>query len=148
MTPSVVPYQYGETYSYFVVSLIPRVLWPDKPVAGSANSFFGVNYGLQTEEGAKITTFGVSILGEAYINFGWPGVALIMLFQGLILGVLQHMFGETRSGPGGQAVFLAFFVFFLNGIGSSAEILFGNRPAKSVVRLLPAAMGAREALQI
>ena len=126
MTPSEVPYQYGETYSYFVVALIPRVLWPDKPVAGSANSFFGINYGLQTEESAKITTFGVSILGEAFMNFGWPGVALIMLFQGLILAVLQHIFGDSRSGPGGQAVFLAFFVFFLNGIGSSAEILFGN----------------------
>ena len=126
MTPSVVPFQYGETYSYFAVSLIPRLLWPDKPTAGSANRFFGVNYGLQTEEGAKITTYGISILGEAYINFGWPGVFVIMLFQGLILGVLQHAFGESRSGPGGQAVFLAFFVFFLNGIGSSAEILFGN----------------------
>ncbi|MFN2512404.1 MAG: hypothetical protein ABR568_13430 [Pyrinomonadaceae bacterium] len=126
MTPSVVPYQYGETYSYFAVSLIPRVVWPDKPVSGSANRFFGVTYGLQTEEGAKTTTFGVSILGEAYINFGWAGVVLIMLLQGLILGVLQHMFGDPRSGPGGQAVFLAFFVFFLNGIGSSAEILFGN----------------------
>jgi hypothetical protein len=126
MTPSVVPHQYGGTYSYFVVALIPRVLWPEKPPAGSANSFFGVNYGLQTEESAKITTFGISILGEAFINFGWPGVVLIMLFQGLILGGLQHMFGEPRSGPGGQAVFLAFFVFFLNGIGSSAEILFGN----------------------
>jgi hypothetical protein len=126
LTPSVVPYQYGETYSYFVVTLIPRALWPDKPVAGSANSFFGVNYGLQTEEGARITTFGVSILGEGYINFGWTGVVLVMLIQGLILGVLHHVFGETRSGPGGQAVFLAFFVFFLNGIGSSAEILFGN----------------------
>lgn len=126
MTPAVVPYQYGETYSYFVVALIPRALWPEKPRAGNANSFFGINYGFQTEEGAKITTFGVSMLGESYINFGWPGVALIMLFQGLILGILQHMFGESRSGAGGQAVFLAFFVFFLNGIGSSAEILFGN----------------------
>jgi hypothetical protein len=126
MTPSVVPYQYGETYSYFAVSLIPRVLWPDKPATGSANRFFGVNYGLQTEESSKITTFGVSILGEAFMNFGWLGVIVIMLLQGLILGVLHHIFGEPRSGPGGQAVFLALFVFFLNGIGSSAEILFGG----------------------
>jgi hypothetical protein len=126
MTPSVIPYQYGETYSYFAVSVIPRLFWPDKPTAGSSNRFFGVNYGLQTEEGAKITTFGISILGEAFINFGWLGVAVIMFLQGIVLGALQHMFGESRSGPGGQAVFLAFFVFFLNGIGSSAEILFGN----------------------
>ena len=126
LTPSVIPYQYGSTYSYFAVALIPRVIWPDKPEAGSANGFFALTYGITDEEGAKRTTFGVSLLGEAYINFGWFGVVFVMLFQGLILSLLQHSFGESRSGPGGQAVFLAFFVFFLNGIGSSAEILFGN----------------------
>jgi hypothetical protein len=126
MTPSVIPYQYGETYSYFLVAFIPRVLWPDKPVAGNANGFYAVTYGITTEEGAKVTTFGVSILGEAFINFGWPGVVGLMLFQGLIISLLERVFGGQASGPGGQAVFIAFFVFFLNGIGSSAEILFGN----------------------
>ncbi len=126
MTPEVIPYQYGKTYSFFAVALIPRVIWFDKPTAGSANSFYAVAYGVSTEEGAKTTTFGVSLLGEAYINFGWLGVVFVMLLQGLILGLLQHSFGEHLSGPGGQTVFLAFFVFFLNGIGSSAEILFGN----------------------
>ncbi len=126
MTPSVVPYQYGETYSYFAVALIPRVLWPDKPQAGNANGFFAVTYGLTSEEGAKVTTFGVSILGEGFINFGWAGVVLIMLLQGLVISLLERMFGGLTSGPGGQAVFIAFFVFFLNGIGSSAEIVFGN----------------------
>jgi hypothetical protein len=126
MTPSVIPYQYGGTYSYFLVAFIPRVLWPDKPTAGNANAFFAVTYGITSEEGAKTTTFGVSLLGEAFINFGWYGVVLIMLLQGTIISVLEHIFGGSRSGPGGQAVFIAFFVFFLNGIGSSAEILFGN----------------------
>jgi predicted small integral membrane protein len=126
MTPSVVPYQYGETYSYFAVAMIPRIIWPDKPQAGNANGFFAVTYGITTEEGAKTTAFGVSLLGEAFINFGWYGVVFIMLLQGIIISVLEHIFGGSRSGPGGQAVFIAFFVFFLNGIGSSAEILFGN----------------------
>ena len=126
MTPSVVPYQYGRTYSFFLVALIPRVLWPDKPLAGSANGFYAVAYGVTTEEGATTTTFGVSILGEAFINFGWPGVVLIMLLQGILIGIMQHAFGGSLSGPGGRAVFLAFFVYFLNGIGSSAEIMFGG----------------------
>jgi hypothetical protein len=126
MTPSVVPYQYGETYSYFAVAVIPRILWPNKPTAGNANAFYAVNYGITTEEGAKTTTFGVSILGEAFINFGWYGVVLMMLLQGLVIGLLERIFGGPQSGAGGQAVFIAFFVFFLNGIGSSAEILFGN----------------------
>jgi hypothetical protein len=126
MTPAVVPYQYGKTYSFFAVSFIPRVIWPDKPLAGSANSFYAVSYGVTNEEGAKTTTFGVSILGEAFINFGWYGIVFVMLFQGVLISVLQHAFGGSESGPGGQAVFLAFFVFFLNGIGSSAEIMFGG----------------------
>ncbi|HYR76673.1 MAG TPA: O-antigen polysaccharide polymerase Wzy [Pyrinomonadaceae bacterium] len=126
MTPEEVPYQYGRTYSYFAVALIPRALWPDKPLSGSANGFFAITYGLLTEEGAKTTTFGVSLVGEAFINFGWAGVVFVMLIQGLAIGVLERIFGSRKSGAGGQAVFIAFFVFFLNGIGSSAEILFGN----------------------
>lgn len=126
MTPAVVPYQYGATYSFFLVALIPRAIWPDKPVAGSANGFYAVAYGVTTEAGAKTTTFGVSILGEAFLNFGWPGVILIMLLQGILIGIMQHVFGGYVSGSGGQAVFLAFFVYFLNGIGSSAEMVFGG----------------------
>lgn len=60
------------------------------------------------------------------MNFGWPGVIMIMLLQGILIGAMQHSFGGQVSGPGGQAVFLAFFVYFLNGIGSSAEIMFGG----------------------
>ncbi len=126
MTPEVVPYQYGKTYSFFAVSFIPRIIWPDKPVAGSANAFYAVSYGVTTEEGATRTTFGVSIVGEAFMNFGIYGVVFIMLIQGVLISGLHHSFGGAESGPGGQAVFLAFFVFFLNGIGSSAEIMFGG----------------------
>jgi hypothetical protein len=126
LTPSDVPFQWGATYSYFAVALIPRIIWPDKPVTGTANNFFAVSYGLSSEEGTKTTTFGMSLLGEAFINFNWPGVALIMFLQGAVISMLQHVFGGLKSGPGGRALFLAFFIFFLNGIGSSAEILFGN----------------------
>lgn len=126
LTPSEVPYQYGRTYGYLGVALVPRMLWPGKPETGDANRFFAVDYGITTEEGARVSTFGVSLLGEAYINFGWPGVVLIMLIQGLILGLLQHVFGGERSGPGGNIVFLAVTVFLLNGIGQSADMMFGN----------------------
>lgn len=126
MTPAVVPYQLGKTYSFFVVTFVPRIVWPDKPVAGNANGFYAVTYGVTSEEGAKTTAFGVSVLGESYMNFGWFGVVFMMLLQGLLISAIQHSFGNAVSGPGGQAVFLAFFVYFLNGIGSSAEIMFGG----------------------
>jgi hypothetical protein len=126
LTPSEIPYQYGATYSYFLVTMIPRAIWPEKPVAGGANKFYAVNYGITTEEGAERSSFGVSLLAESYMNFGWLGVIFVMAIQGALLGLLQQMFGEQKSGAGAQAVYLSFFVFFLNGIGSSAEMLFGN----------------------
>ncbi len=126
LTPAEIPHQRGATYTYFLITLIPRAIWPEKPKAGSANKFFGVNYGLTTEEGAERSTFGVSLLAEGYINFGWVGVTLIMALQGAFLTLLQRLFGERESGEGGRAVYVSFLVFFLNGIGSSAEMLFGN----------------------
>jgi hypothetical protein len=134
-TPDPVPYFKGETYSYFTYSLIPRFLWPEKPVA-SANRVLAVTYGLTTEEGAERSTFGVSLVGEGYANFGWFGALGIMAVLGLILRLLQRMFTTPESGPGGYALFLAFFIFFLNGLGSSAEILLGNLMQSLIVSTL------------
>ncbi len=125
LTPSVVPYQYGRTYSFFLVSFVPRILWPEKPVT-KANAFFGVTYGITSEEGAERSNFGVSLVGESFINFGIAGVILLMTIQGAILKLIESMFGGPNSGAGGQAVLLSCSIWFLNGVGSSAEIMFAG----------------------
>ncbi len=125
-TPSVVPFQNGGTYKYFAVALIPRALWPGKPVANSANNFYAINYGITTEEGVQTSSFGASLIGEGYMNFGLLGVLLAMTMQGLILSLLEQVFGGVNAGAGGMAIFIAIFVSFLNGIGSSAELMFGG----------------------
>ncbi|OLE51009.1 MAG: hypothetical protein AUG51_24890 [Acidobacteria bacterium 13_1_20CM_3_53_8] len=124
-TPSRVPYQYGESYKYFAVALIPRALWPGKPEANNANNFYAINYGVSTEQVLESTTFGVTLIGEGYMNFGFFGVLLVMFMQGAILSLLEQIFAGPKAGAGGWAIFIASFVFFLNGIGSSAEVMFG-----------------------
>ncbi|MDQ3025074.1 MAG: hypothetical protein M3R58_01010 [Pseudomonadota bacterium] len=124
-TPDSVPYLLGETYAYFAYSLIPRVLWPEKPTA-TANRTLAVHYGLTTVEGAERSTFGISLVGEGYANYGWVGAVSIMGFMAVVLLVLQRSFTTPQAGPGGYALFMAFFIFFPNGLGTSAEILFGN----------------------
>jgi hypothetical protein len=125
LTPSVVPFQYGDTYSYLAITWIPRVIWPEKPMANAANNFYAVAYGISTEEGVKSSTFGVTLMGEGYLNFGVAGVVILMAFLGLVTSLLEDVFAGAQSGAGGQAIFLATFVYFLNGIGTSAEMLFG-----------------------
>lgn len=125
LTPGVVPYQYGDTYSYLAITWIPRVIWPEKPIANAANNFFAVAYNISTEESIKTSSFGATLMGEGYMNFGVAGVVIIMAFLGLVTSLLEDVFAGAQSGAGGQAIFLATFVYFLNGIGSSAEMLFG-----------------------
>ncbi len=124
MTPAVIPYQYGSDYYYFLVSPIPRALWPDKPAATESAVRFEVDYGLTTEEGTKGTTIGPTLIGEGYVNFGIVGALLVMVFQGFILSLLEQVFAQ--KSPGGTAVFLAVFVFLLNGLGSSLAVIFGG----------------------
>jgi len=126
LTPSVVPYQYGSTYSYLAIAWVPRLIWPEKPTANYANDFYAIEYGISTEEAVKTSSFGVTLMGEGFINFGPMGVGMIMILLGVVLSLMERVFGTERSGVGGQAVFLAVFVSFLNGIGSSAEQMFGG----------------------
>jgi hypothetical protein len=126
LTPSEVPYQLGSTYSYLAIAWVPRLFWPEKPIANYANNFYAIEYGISTEEGVKTSSFGVTLIGEGFINFGPVGVAVIMMILGTVLSLMERTFGSERSGVGGQAILLAVFVSFLNGIGSSAEQMFGG----------------------
>jgi hypothetical protein len=98
LTPSVVPYQYGRLYSYMIVALIPRFIWPDKPLANEANQFYQVSYGLTAEEDLEHSSFGAGLLVESYINFSWFGVVGIMFLLGVFLDFFQKTLLSASSG--------------------------------------------------
>jgi hypothetical protein len=98
LTPSTVPYQYGQTYSYMVVAFIPRFIWPDKPSANDANQFYQVAYGLTAEEDLENGSFAAGTLAEGYINFGWLGVVGLMFLLGIFFDWFQWTFLTEASG--------------------------------------------------
>lgn len=98
LTPSAVPYQYGQLYSYILVTLIPRFVWPDKPSVNEANRFYQVSYNLTTEDNLEGVSISVGFLAESYINFGWFGVAVIMFLIGAFLKLFQQTFMTKASG--------------------------------------------------
>jgi len=98
-TPSVVPYQYGWLYSYMAITWIPRFVWPDKPSMSEANQFYQVAYGLSTEEDLAKVSISVGLLTEGFMNFGWPGVAVIMFLTGIFFDFYQKTFLSKASGP-------------------------------------------------
>jgi len=98
MTPEEVPYQYGRLYSYLLVSLIPRFVWPDKPSVNEANRFYQVAYGLTEENNLESVSIAVGTLAESYINFGWFGPLTVMFGLGILLGFIQKIFLDKSSG--------------------------------------------------
>jgi hypothetical protein len=97
-TPGRVPYQHGRLYSYIGVTLIPRVLWPDKPSVNDANHWYQVSYGLTYRGEIARVSIAVGTVAESYINFGWLGPVLIIFPLGFFLGSLQRFFLRTDSG--------------------------------------------------
>jgi hypothetical protein len=114
ITPAVVPYQYGRLYSYMVVALVPRFVWPDKPSANEANRFYQVSYGLTMEEDLDHSSFGAGLLAESYINFSWFGVVGMMFLIGIVLDFFQKSFLSTSSGLLLRAIGVVLLPYFLS----------------------------------
>jgi hypothetical protein len=112
LTPSQIPFQGAQTYSYMAVALIPRLVWPDKPSVNDANRYYQLAFGLSTVNTLDSVNIGAGCLAESYISFGWPGVVCIMFTIGIILGIYERSF----LGRDSSALFLAIGVALLPGV--------------------------------
>jgi hypothetical protein len=89
--------------------LVPRVMWPNKPVTGGSGDLVSTYTGLTFAEG---TSVGVGQVMEFYINFGTMGVLIGFLIMGAIVGLLDTAAGERMmAGEWG-----AFILWFLPGV--------------------------------
>jgi hypothetical protein len=125
MTPDVVPYQDGQTYSYLTVAAVPRIFWPEKPIAQEANNWFGLSYGYITTGQVGETMIGMPHLVEAYINFGAFGTLPLMALIGYVYALLDRALNRPAAGEGGMAI-LAAMMLAPNAIESSTAASFGS----------------------
>lgn len=85
--PSRMPYKYGEDFVAIPLGLVPRALWPSKPVIAT-----GADYGSALGTVASVTPFPI---GEMYWNFGELGVVLGMAMWGCILAAVMRALDWT-----------------------------------------------------
>jgi hypothetical protein len=94
---------YGRSLIEGAQALIPRALWPEKPVVAGSPKIVAEMTGLTLSEG---TSFGVGNVMEFDINFGIPGVILGFLILGWVLGTLDRRSAEENMlGNMGQIPF-------------------------------------------
>ena len=80
--PESEPYANGDVFKYLLAPLIPRIIWPDKPVTGGRDNIRRFTPIQLTEN----TSVDLSPMGEAYANFGSLGGVFYMLLYGLLFG--------------------------------------------------------------
>lgn len=97
LVPRKVPYAAGETVKdAFLFTLLPRVLFPDKP-AGASRVLFARYTGLEL---SPYTSMGLSIIGEMYANFGYWGGLLGTFVFGSLVGLAYGYFANlARKSP-------------------------------------------------
>lgn len=97
--PNEIPYAAGDSYYRIPWVVVPRFLYPGKPQMILPISRYGIFSG---EGGSSPTT----LIGEAYMNFGWPGLFLVLPLVGAICGLYDRSFSTRRSSPLWAAVFV------------------------------------------
>lgn len=102
-------YANGETVWHAFLSLIPRAIWPEKPVrAGSPDivtNYTGITF-------ARGTSVGIGQVMEFYINFGALGVIFGFVLLGVVITVIDTWAG-MRLWAGD---WLQFAVWYLTGL--------------------------------
>lgn len=123
-----VGYLYGRSLIEGAQALIPRALWPDKPVVAGSPKIVSEMTGLQLSQS---TSFGVGNVMEFNINFGIAGVIFGFLILGISLGQLDRSAAENDlRGTLGET-----FIPFLSAValiqpnGSMVEMMSGAAAA-------------------
>ena len=71
----------GDSLRNFFNVLVPRAIWPDKPIISPGAEFDGIFRGYFVQ-----SSLAIGFIAEAYWNLGWLGVILISAMIGLQMG--------------------------------------------------------------
>jgi hypothetical protein len=111
----------GETILEAFWALIPRIIWPDKPVAAGSGTWVSRYTGITFEEN---TSVGMEQVLEFYINFGTAGVVIGFLLLGTAIAAVDSV-ARSRVVLGDWPGFVLWYVpgtALLQAGGSLVEI--------------------------
>ena len=102
-------YVHGDTLWEALIALVPRAIWPDKPIEAGSGNMVSEYTGLKFAVG---TSVGIGHVMEFYVNFGTPGVIIGFLIMGILVTTLDVAAAERLALNNLQG----FVLWFLPGI--------------------------------
>jgi oligosaccharide repeat unit polymerase len=124
--PNVLDFQYGYSYLNAVLVLIPRSLFPDKPFVNLDTTIGQAVFGCEVFGACAVPP---GLLGESFLNFGVPGVFVMPVLMGMLVGAMDLRFRMTRPGNTYQVLYL------MSGLYIGMGIL-GSGLASSITQLI------------
>ena len=125
MEEGVVKPLYGRTFYEGLISLVPRIVWPSKPVvAGSPRTIMEMT-GFMVNDS---TSYGVGNVMEFHINFGIPSLVIGFLLLGFSFGWLDYH-AAIAVGRGQLGLSILFFMpaaAMIHPNGSLVELMSGG----------------------
>jgi hypothetical protein len=89
-------FAYGQTLIDGAISLVPRAIWPSKPVAAGSGLLVTQYTGIKFD---PTTTVGIGNVMEAYVSYGTIGVTVWFLLLGAVLARVDAAAAKhLRSG--------------------------------------------------
>jgi hypothetical protein len=127
--PNVYSFEYGRSFGIEGSSLVPRVLWPDKPIIAAELNKYPARIGIVAYEGNTTAIFDA--VSEYYLNFGMIGLFVLAVAHGYYWQAMYRWL-VTRVDPLLGAVLMLVLIIQnedFYGIG----LLFSSQ-----VKILPA----------
>jgi hypothetical protein len=124
----------GDSLDMIPVVLIPRALWPDKPIIAPGAEFDLIFRGYESE-----SNLGIGFVSEAYWNLGWAGVLLVSMFIGLTIGWFTRkwlLFAEHGEAHLGAFLFSPLVVFSSLHVEKSIAGGFVGGPIKLAIAII------------
>lgn len=123
-----VEYLYGRSFWEGAISLVPRIIWPSKPVYGGSPKIIMEMTGFIVND---TTSYGVGNVMEFYINFGVPSVVIGFLGLGVVFGWLDLQAANAlwQGMPNASILYFMPTVAMIHPNGSIVEMVSGGASA-------------------
>ncbi|MFN3998542.1 hypothetical protein [Algoriphagus sp.] len=118
-------YYNGLASAPLAAALVPRVFWPEKPVIA-----LGVWFALEIDAASETedwynNSINMTIPGNLFLDFGWPGLIIGCFFIGVFIKLLWDSTNFYGSKFNILGTFLGVYLLFTGflGIGADLQIL-------------------------
>ena len=112
LVPAVRALDYGASYCWAALTLIPNVGWDVHPTNSHVLLADWLVRTTDPSTAGRGGGLGFSFMAEAYLNFGWAGLPFALGLIGWGLSRLFH-WAESSGDPARKAVLASFLSFFL-----------------------------------